>query len=186
MKKNILLSCLLAALIPGLAQAVPQAGQGPRNIDANGDGIITKAEAESGGARRLVENFAEMDTDGNGELTRDERRAYRMERKQAGRSRAQAADTDDNGALSLNEAKAADMPRLVERFARIDKNGDGEVTRNEMQAMGQDKRAKMKGQGPEKDGIQKPGQGRGQGKGKDCCQKPGQGRGQGKGKGPQN
>ena len=175
MKTKIILSCLLAALVPGLAQAVPQAGKGPRNIDSNSDGVITKAEANAAGATRLVENFAEIDADGNGELTREERRAHRKGSRQERRSRAQAADTDGIRALSYNEAKTAGMPRLADNFNAIDTNGDGVITRNEVRALRQDKRAKIKGQG------QGQGQGQRQGQGQGCCQ----GNCQGKGKGPQ-
>jgi len=152
MKMKIILSALMAALLPGLALAQAQAGKGPRQVDANGDGVITQSEATDAGATRLIEVFDEIDADGNGELTREERQAYRQERRQEGRQegrkRAQSADTDGNGALSLDEAKAAKMQRLVEHFSTLDQNGDGEVSREEMQAMRQDKRSKQKGQQP--------------------------------------
>lgn len=160
MKTKIILSCLLAALLPGLALAVPKSGKGARQIDANGDRVITQSEAESAGATRILKKFAEIDTDGNGELTRDELRAYRKNKAQDRRGRAQAADTDGNGALSVNEATAAGMQRLVKNFSKIDANGDGQVTRDEMRQLRESRRGK--GNRPRQGPAQGNGQGRGQ------------------------
>jgi len=129
-----------------------------REIDTNGDRIVTRDEATAAGASKLIEDFDEIDADGNGELTRAEMKNFHQQRRQEGRQRAESADTDGNGALSLAEANAAGMQRLVEDFSIVDQDADGEVTREEMQAMHRERRAKMPagGQGRE---------GKGQGKG---------------------
>lgn len=46
-----------------------------------------------------------------------------------------AADKDGDGALSKAEAQAAGMQRIVDNFERIDANGDGKVTHEEIRAM---------------------------------------------------
>jgi Ca2+-binding EF-hand superfamily protein len=155
MKRNIVLPCLLAVLSSSLAMAVPQNGKGPRNIDSDGDGAITKAEAERAGATRILENFADIDTDNNGELTRDELRAHKQKRMEERRGKAKEADSDGNRAISKNEAEAAGMKRLLKKFDEIDANSDGEVTRKEMQNFRKAKGGKGSGQG----------KGQGQGKG---------------------
>lgn len=144
MKTKIILSTLMAALIPGLAFALPPAGKGMRQIDTNGDGVVTRDEATAAEAFRLIEDFDEIDADGNDELTREELKNFHQQRRQQGRQRAESADTDGNGALSLAEAEAAGMQRLVDNFSTLDRNADGEVTREEMQAMQREKRAKIK------------------------------------------
>lgn len=49
--------------------------------------------------------------------------------------RLMAADADSDGALSLAEAEAAGLQRIVNHFDRLDANGDGKVTRNEMRSL---------------------------------------------------
>ena len=135
--KNRLL-CLLAAItLPALAQARPhenggERGKGFDKLDTNGDQVITLEEAESAGAKRLVEHFAEIDADGSGEVTKEELRAHHEQRREEHRAKLEAMDTDGNGAISLEEATAAGAEKLVEHFDRIDRNGDGELDRHEM------------------------------------------------------
>ena len=51
-------------------------------IDGNGDGAISRAEAEA--HPRLKERFAEIDGDRNGTLTREEMKAYRERQRASG------------------------------------------------------------------------------------------------------
>jgi Ca2+-binding EF-hand superfamily protein len=51
-----------------------------------------------------------------------------------GEERWKAADTDGDAAISRDEAKLA-MPRLAAEFDKVDANGDGKVTREEMRAV---------------------------------------------------
>ena len=137
MKTKVILSCCLAALIPGFILATPNAEKGPRGIDAKGDSAITRTEAKGAATGRLMRNAAASDAETRGEQRREERRSEIRERRQERLSRIQAADTDGNGALSLSEAKAANMPWLVRNFDAIDANDDGQVTPDEIRAFRQ-------------------------------------------------
>lgn len=80
-------------------------------------------------------SFAELDTDGNGELTVEEFQAR-------GEARFAAADTNGDGALSAAEVTAAATARSEERVARMaarmmermDADQDGLITQAEMTA----------------------------------------------------
>ena len=136
MKNTAQLICLLAALLlPAITQA--KSGEGKKQFDANGDGMITKAEAETAGARRLLQHFEKIDANGDGNLTRDELKSFRgktREKIKQRRANIRKADTDGNRALSYDEAAAAGMDKLVKHFDKVDTDGDGEITRNEMSA----------------------------------------------------
>lgn len=43
--------------------------------DKNGDGALTREEAEAAGLSRVLEHFDRLDTNGDGKLTQDELRA---------------------------------------------------------------------------------------------------------------
>lgn len=45
------------------------------------------------------------------------------------------ADIDDDDALTKSEAENGNMSRIVQHFDRIDANGDGKVTREEIRAL---------------------------------------------------
>ncbi|KIF82937.1 hypothetical protein TSA66_22305 [Noviherbaspirillum autotrophicum] len=45
------------------------------SADKDGDGALTKAEAQSGGMNHVVENFDRLDVNKDGKVTRDELRA---------------------------------------------------------------------------------------------------------------
>jgi hypothetical protein len=109
-------------------------------VDTDGDGAISKAEAEAG-APRIARDFANLDADEDGRITREEMHAQmqarhaatREERRARAEERYRSADTNGDGALDLAEAQQG-MPRMAEHFAEIDADADGLVTREELQA----------------------------------------------------
>ena len=130
MKINIALA--LTALI-GSQAAWPQPA-----ADTDGDGAVTLAELQE--ARRQVteRQFAELDSNGDGVLTQDE---MRVRRAGGGRSSGMHAraldrlDTDGDDAISLAELQAMRPEATGERFAALDGNGDGLLTRDELQRL---------------------------------------------------
>lgn len=49
--------------------------------------------------------------------------------------RFKAADKDGDGALSRSEAENAQMDRVLTHFGKLDLNGDGKLTREEVRAL---------------------------------------------------
>ncbi len=92
MKKTTALLLLLSAAIlqPIALQAKPDEGskgkfrekvrERMKEIDSDRDGNISYVEAESADAKRLLENFDAIDSDGDGTLTREEMRAYHQQK----------------------------------------------------------------------------------------------------------
>ena len=119
-----------------------------KKADTDGDGALSKAEAEKG-MPRLARDFAAIDANKDGKLTPDEIRTYmqaRMAAHQGGKDgkagehgkqrfeeRFKKADTDGDGALSKAEAEKG-MPRLAREFDAIDANKDGKVTQDELRS----------------------------------------------------
>jgi EF hand len=131
MKKIALMLGTAAALL-----AVPALAQGGRerpNPDANGDGIVTRAEVSSSVAAR----FAKMDANKDGKVDKADREARMAARDGDGREgkgkrRGPARfDANGDGAISLAEMQAA----ALARFDRVDANKDGQLTETERQAM---------------------------------------------------
>lgn len=134
MKKTSILLCLLAAmLIPAIAQAKPE-GEG-KKFDTDGDGALSLEEATNAGRDRLVENFGEIDADGDGVVTREEMKTFGDLARENRKAKRGEFDTDQNGKLSIDEASAAGMDKLVENFEKVDLDGDGEISRREMQTL---------------------------------------------------
>ncbi len=77
---------------------------------------------------RVEQHFAELDTNGDGQVTREEAASHRD--AMFGR-----ADTDGDGAVSeaefIEAGKKRVEARLKRHFARLDSDGDGAVTPDE-------------------------------------------------------
>ena len=125
MKSNPSLKVLTLSILSGaalLSLAGMSEARGPggmerpafTEIDANGDGAVTREEIAAHIAGRGAARFEQADTDGDGALSRDEMVA-------AARSGA-----DD---------------RAGQRFDRLDADGDGSVTKAEMDAARETARA---------------------------------------------
>lgn len=92
-------------------------------LDTNGDGHISLAEAENAGSPRLAKQFSKIDSDGNGLLTPAE---WQTHPKKGGKHQHfSRLDTDGDGLVSRVEFVAS--PPLL----RLDVNGDGIISEEE-------------------------------------------------------
>lgn len=105
--------------------------------DTNGDGQITRDEAQAAAAAMAAKRFDKLDLNKDGVLTREEVQqawqARRAEFKQKFEAKFKAADTNGDGGLSKAETTAA-FPRLARHFDQLDLNHDGILTLDELQA----------------------------------------------------
>lgn len=133
-----------------------------QKLDLNRDGSVTQAEAQDGmkalGKERAEQRFAAKDTNKDGKLSAEESKmpAERFARIDAnkdgflsqdemvrkfqpradgpgakfGARQFERLDADKNGTVTKAEAVAA----AETRFAKIDSNGDGEITHEEMKS----------------------------------------------------
>jgi len=115
-----------------------------KEADKNGDGVLTKPEAESSNLRGLAKHFDQIDANHDGQLTKQELQAafsnIHNQRARHGmrfEERFKAADKDGDGALTKEEAKAAKLNRIVQGFDQIDANRDGKVTLDELRSLKQ-------------------------------------------------
>ena len=130
---------LALAMTPMMAQA--KGGQGPRvtfeELDADSNGSVTEAEMQAHRAAR----FTTADTDGDGSLSRAELEAQMTSGKESRIERRldrmmDHLDADDNGTLSQEELAEAGGERKGKGFSRLDKDGDGAVSKAEFDEMG--------------------------------------------------
>ncbi len=132
---------------PGAAHGVGKGRSGdhdgfPTNmfglLDGNGDEVLTMEEIRATWAER----FSDADADGDGQLSADELssaiEAWRTEyRARQIKNRIERHDTNGDGLLNLEEATAATQPKRIERlFERLDADGDGSITKAEMDDRG--------------------------------------------------
>ena len=117
-----------AAALAGQAAPAGQDAPGGRGgmmmrADTNGDGKISQAEFTA----MMDQRFTRMDKNGDGFITADELGDM------AGRGPGggvMAADTDHDGKVSHAEFTAL----AAARFTKLDANGDGQITPDEMSA----------------------------------------------------
>ncbi|MEO7689318.1 MAG: EF-hand domain-containing protein [Sphingomonas sp.] len=129
MKKLLLAAALAGTMLGGAAIAGQDAPQGRgggmmMRADTNGDGNISRTEFTAQAEAR----FARMDKNGDGFISADEM-GGRSGRGPGGGL--MAADTDQDGKISRAEFVA----QSTERFAKLDSNGDGQISGDEMKAM---------------------------------------------------
>lgn len=141
-----------STLAPPAQGVIPDHGHGPGG--GGNEGVITGVEGSVGGptevlvvwgpdsadvarSRRplVLEQFAAIDADGDGLLSRPELEAHFAqvaERVRAGmQHRFDAADVDGSGSLDLAEVQTA-MPCLAESFERLDADHDGYLELDEL------------------------------------------------------
>ena len=142
MRRTLPLAALLVAFAAQAADTPAAATTPPAKpariaIDADGDGFVTREEAKA--HPRLEAQFDAVDADKDGRLDATEMKAHRVAMRAGMRERAEerwkTADTDGDGALSREEAQAS-MPRMAERFDKMDANSDGRIERSEMHNLG--------------------------------------------------
>ena len=107
-------------------------------FDKNNDGRISRDEAREGTDRL----FNEIDTNKDGFISKEEMKAhhkamhekFREGVRERMREHWKTADKDGDGALSRAEVEAAKMQRLARDFDKLDKNKDGKLTPDELRA----------------------------------------------------
>ncbi len=103
-------------------------------LDENKDGKLSRDEVQKG----VDKMFADADANKDGTITKDEMQSHhkRMHDKMQAKmqERWKAADKDGDGSLSRAEIDAADMPMLARQFERIDKNKDGKLSNDELRS----------------------------------------------------
>jgi len=125
MKKVLVLAAVSATLLGSVAFA---AGQGKGNMGGMG---------MAGGQRMAQLSFADLDTNGDGQLTLDELTARPADHFAS-------ADANGDGGLSADEMTEMMLSQMQDRIAtmaaqmvtRLDANKDGLVQANEMKPMG--------------------------------------------------
>lgn len=141
--KTTLSTCALALglALAGQVMAGDSRG-GPRDemrADKDGDGRVSRAEADAAAAERTNEWFTRLDLDKDGYVTQEETRKAREnlrgEMQERFDEHFNAADGNSDGQLSLDEVQA-NMPRLADRFATLDKDKNGLLSKDEMKRAG--------------------------------------------------
>ena len=144
--KSILLMLISATLITLNSQAKPEREDRDKNrmppapdqiierLDMDGSGSIIKGEAKG----FIAKYFDRIDANGDGKISEEEllhARENRGQKPKGGREDIIAADTDQNGAISIDEATGAGLKKMVENFDRIDADGDGQISEEELRLL---------------------------------------------------
>lgn len=125
---------LLVGLSMALAAALSPAYAGPggdrakpafAELDANGDGSLTKEEITAFGQAKAADRFASMDANGDGGVSAEEMLAH-FEERSAGKMQKridrmmERFDANENGML-----EASELPTPGDRGGRGDRHGHG-------------------------------------------------------------
>ena len=157
MFKRTLIAALFLVPALGFAADNTTAVKGERGshfkkADADGNGTLSRAEVEKS-VPRLSKKFDQIDTNKDGQLSRDEMKAWKKTHKHAHRKvdradrQARAAErfkhADANGDAKISRAEAeTNAPRLAKKFDTIDADKDGQLTQDELRAYREAKRGR--------------------------------------------
>jgi len=127
-RTTLLVTLMSFAAAPAVAQSQDQIQQLLVNfdrIDANGDGVISRAEYRNVQAVR----WSEIDRNGDGYLTEDDFPRIAHARVRTQLAEISYLDTNDDGRISLDEFLNGPPPV----FQQADRNDDGALTRSEVE-----------------------------------------------------
>jgi Ca2+-binding EF-hand superfamily protein len=139
MLRKLFLAALVVTPAALLAAEPPMDRGAIKAWDTNGDGVLSRDEAQAAADARVAQLFERLDANKDGLITSDETQQARTERQAAARAhmdeRFKAADTNGDGLLSKEEAQKG-MPMLGRRFDALDTNKDGAIARDELENAG--------------------------------------------------
>lgn len=145
MKNSIYAALLVVAVSGATMTGLATAGDNPRSdaprdtmrADTDGDGKVSRAEADAASDKRTGEWFEKLDLDKDGFVTSDEVKQARETRRGDMKARFdehfKEADSNNDGQLSLDEVQAK-MPRLADRFTALDTDKNGMLSKQELAA----------------------------------------------------
>lgn len=129
------LAVALSVLGTATAAFAGSGGKFFKRADLNGDGKVSIQEI----AEIRAQRFVRLDTNGDGAISEQEfvtRKKAKPRRESRRKKRFQRFDSDGNGLISQVEWDA----KTGKRFAKLDLNADGFVTREEVKAYRQDRK----------------------------------------------
>lgn len=102
-----------------------------KKMDSNNDGQITRQEFLDAKMKSAEQQFTGMDTDANGVISASELNASRMGRHERFGKIYDRIDANRDGNVTRDESQTA----WTRWFSKMDQNGDGLVTANEVMEM---------------------------------------------------